>query len=90
MMHIPDQIRCYNRVVVDGIEALCIFPKRFACPCRYSDMLPRFARPVHQFCMIWISFIKRNRRLGSFREPWLSQATLQNYAHVIHANGAPL
>ena len=25
VMQIPDQIRCYNRVVVDGIEALCIF-----------------------------------------------------------------
>ena len=52
MLQIPDQIQCYNRLVVDGIEALCIFLKRFAYPCRYSDMLPRFARPVPQLCMI--------------------------------------
>ena len=25
VLQVPDQIRCYNRVVVDGIEALCIF-----------------------------------------------------------------
>ena len=52
MLQIPDQIQCYNRLVVDGIEALCIFLTRFAYSCRYSDMLPRFARPVPQLCMI--------------------------------------
>ena len=95
VMHVPDEIRCYNRVVVDGIEALCIFLKRFAYPCRYSDMLPRFARPVPQLCMIsnqMMNFIyqTQNHRLRSFNQPWLSQANLQNYADVIHAKGAPL
>lgn len=46
VLQVPDQIRCYNRVVVDGITVLCIFLQRFAYPCRYSDMLSRFARPV--------------------------------------------
>ena len=32
-VQVPDQIRCYNRVVVDGIEALCIFLKGFTYPC---------------------------------------------------------
>ena len=95
VMHVPDEIRCYNRVVVDGIEALCIFLKRFAYPCRYSDMLPRFARAVPQICMIsnqMMNFIyqTQNHRLRSFNQPWLSQANLQNYADVIHAKGAPL
>ena len=31
-----------------------------------------------------------NHRLRSFNQPWLSQASLQNYADVIHATGAPL
>ena len=44
VLQIPDQIRCYNRVVVDGIEALRIFLKISAYPCRYYDMLARFAR----------------------------------------------
>ena len=44
-LQIPDQLRCYvNRVIVDGIEALCIFVKRSAYLCRYSDMMSRFAR----------------------------------------------
>ena len=95
VLQIPDQTKCYNRVVVDGIEALCIFLKRFAYPCRYSDMLPRFARPVPQLCMISnevMDFIYQahNHRLRSFNQPWLSPASLQNYADLIHANGAPL
>ena len=95
VLQIPDQMRCYNRVVVDGIEALCIFLKRFAYPCRYSDMLPRFARPVPQLCMISsqvMDFIYQthNHRLRTFNQPWLSQASLQNCADVIHAKGAPL
>ena len=49
---LPDQLFCYNGVNVDGVEALCIFLKRFAYPCRYLDMIPRFARPEPQLCMI--------------------------------------
>ena len=95
VLQIPDQIRCYNRLVVDGIDTLCIFVERFAYPCRYSDMLPRFARPAPQLCMISsqvMDFIYQthNHRLRSFNQPWLSQATLQNYADVIHGTGAPL
>ena len=95
ILHIPNQVRCYNRVVVDGIEALCIFLKRFAYPCRYADILPRFARPVPQLCMISneiMNFIyqTQHHRLRSFDQPWLSPANLQNYADIIHAKGAHL
>ena len=81
VLQVPDEIRCYNRVVVDGIKALCIF-------------LKRFARPV-PLCMIFnqmMDFIYQtnNHRLRSFNQPWLSQASLQNYADVVHAKGAPL
>ena len=95
ILHIPNQVRCYNRIVVDGIEALCIFLKRFAYPCRYADILPRFARPVPQLCMISneiMNFIyqTQHHRLRSFDQPWLSPENLQNYADIIHAKGAPL
>ena len=95
VLQIPDQIQCYNRLVVDGIEALCIFLKQFAYRCRYSDIQQRFARPVPQLCMIStqvMDFIYQthNHRLQSFNQPLLSQASLQNYADVIHATGAPL
>ena len=57
-------------------------------------MLPRFARPLPQLCMIsnqMTDFIYQthNQRLRSFNQPWLSQASLQNYADVVHAKGAP-
>ena len=103
ILQIPNQVRCYNRIVADGIEALCIFLKRFAYPCRYADMqicryadmLPRFARPVPQFCMISneiMNFIyeTQHHRLRSFDQLWLSPENLQNYADVIHAKGTPL
>lgn len=86
----------FLRIVVDGIEALCIFLKRFAYPCRYADILPRFARPVPQLCMIsneimnFIYQTAQHHRLRSFDQPWLSPANLQNYADIIHAKGAPL
>ena len=95
VLRVLDEIRCYSRVVVDGIEALCIFLKRIAYPCRYSYMLPRFARPVPQLCMIsnqMMDFIYQthNHRLRSLNQQWLSQASLQNYADIIHAKGAAL
>ena len=34
------------------VEALCVILKRLAFPCRYSDMMLRFARPVPQLTMI--------------------------------------
>ena len=39
-LQIPDEIKCYNRTAINGTEALCIFLKRFAYPCRYGDMIP--------------------------------------------------
>ena len=52
LLHIPDQITTYNRCKVDGLEALCICFDRFAYPCRYSSMIPRYGRPVTQLSMI--------------------------------------
>ena len=39
---VPDAIKYYNGVVVDGVEALCIMSKRFSYPCQYVDMMPTF------------------------------------------------
>ena len=40
---IPEEIVCYNGLLCSSTEALCILLKRFAYPCRYLDMVPRFA-----------------------------------------------
>lgn len=51
-MSLPDVMKCYNGLKVDRIEGMCIFLKCFAYPCRYLDMIPRFARPVPLLCMV--------------------------------------
>ena len=30
---LPEEMKCYNGVRVDGMEALCMYLKRFAYPC---------------------------------------------------------
>ena len=37
VMQLPDEIICYDRLVVSGVEALCILLKQFAYPIRYGD-----------------------------------------------------
>ena len=51
-MGIPETVECYQRSICSGLEALCILLKRHSYPCRYSDMVARFAKPVPVLCMI--------------------------------------
>ena len=71
-LQVPEQITCYNRLVVSGIEALCILLKRFAYPIRYGDMIARFGRPAPQFSIISyeimnIMYTLHSHCLSSFR-----------------------
>ena len=52
VLRIPDTTSTYNRMRVDGVEALCIFLKRFAYPCRYVDLIPHFGRAVPDYSII--------------------------------------
>ena len=95
VLHIPEEVTTYNRVKVDGLEALCIFLKRFAYPCRYSDIMPRFGRPVPQLSMIsnqMINYVYDNYRhlLQDLNQPWLHPNCLQAFADAVHAKGAAL
>ena len=47
----------YNRLKIDSIEAVCVLLKRLTYPCRYSDMVPRFAKPVAEICVMNICFM---------------------------------
>ena len=51
-LQIPDWISCNQRSKAEGTEALRMLLKRFAYPCRYSDMVPRFGRPVPVLSMV--------------------------------------
>ena len=95
VFQIPDEIVCYNRTVVDGLEALCIFLRRFAYPCRYGDLIPRFGRPVPELCIISNEIVNTihnlyGHKLQNFNQAWLSPAKLEDYAHAVHQKGAPL
>ena len=78
---------CYNGLTVDGTEALCIFLKRFAYPCRYLDMILRFARPMPQLCMtsnIVMDYLYTHwsHLLTSLDQPWLSLDNLKTFANA--------
>ena len=95
VLNIPEEIVCYNGLKVDGIEALSMFLKRFAYPCRYMNMIPRFGRPVPQLSIICnktmdIIYNKWSHLLTSFNQNWLSPANLQRYADAVHEAGGPL
>ena len=95
VLAVPEEIVCYNGLKVDGIDALSMLLKRFAYPCRYLDMIPRFERPVPQLSMIcnkMLNMIYDNWGilLTSFNQDWLSPVNLQRYADSVHGSGAPL
>lgn len=51
-LQLSPTFRCEQRSVCDGIEGLCMLLKRVAYPCRYSDMIPRFGRPVSVISLV--------------------------------------
>ena len=92
---IPPVFRCSQRSVFQGMEGLCMLLKRLAYPCRYSDMIPRFGRPVPEISMMtnvvldWI-YNEHGHHLTDFNQPFLSRASLRTYADAIHQKGAAL
>ena len=95
VLQLPDEIICYNRFHVDGFEALCIMLKRFAYPCRYLDVMLRFAKPVPQLCMasnhvMNLIYTQWNHLPTDLDQPWLSPANLQQFAEMIDSNGGAL
>ena len=51
-LQLPQSFTCHEETICDAIEALCITLRRFAYPCKYSDLIPRFGRPVPELSMI--------------------------------------
>ena len=92
---IPPVIKCQQRSICGGTEGLCMLLRRFAYPCRLSDMIARFGRPVPVMSMITkevMNFIYNNhqQRLTQWNQFLLSPASLQEYANAIHRAGAAL
>ena len=51
-LKIPEIVECHQRSIRSGLEALCIFLKSHSYPCRYSDMIARFGKPISVLCVI--------------------------------------
>ena len=49
---IPMVIKCQQRSICDGVEGLRMLLRRFAYPCRLSDIIARFGRTVPVISMI--------------------------------------
>ena len=94
-LRLPEIWKCQKGVVVDTVEGLCIALKRFAYPCRFVDLIPRFARPVSQLCMITNLVVDHlyttfGYLLTDLDQPWLSRKNLKVFADTIHDKGAAL
>ena len=94
-LHLPDQFTCYNGLKTDGLEEFCMLLKRFAYPCRYLDMITRFARPVPRLCMasnLVMDYIYTawGRVLTNLNQPWLSPVNLERFSNAVFEKGAPL
>ena len=95
VLQIPDTLTCNQRSVCDGVEGLCMLLKRMSYPCRYGDMIVRFAKPVPLLSMVTNQMIDyiyniHGHKVLEWNHQVLSPANLQTYVDAITAKGAPL
>ena len=69
--------------------------RRFAYPCRYSDLISRFGRPVPEIRMISNEVMEyiyniHHHRLTTWNDLLLNSVSLQAYADAVFLKGAPL
>ena len=94
-LQIPEEFMLEQRSVVRGTEGLCMLLKRLTYPCRYGDMLPRFARPVPVLCMaikcvLDHIYATHHHQISHWNADILNPVALQVYADTIHHIEAPL
>ena len=94
-LNIPETINCNQRSICDGTEALCILLKRMAYPCRYGDMIHRFAKPVPVLSMITNEVLNHvyethSNKVMEWNLDILSPEKLGTYVNAITAQGSPL
>ena len=94
-LQLPPRFTCQQRSVCDSMEGLCMLLKRVAYPCRYSDMIPRFGRPVSVMSLVTNQVMNylfdiHGHRITQWNQDILSPPTLQRYALAISQKGAAL
>ena len=94
-LQLPPVFKCEQRSICDDIEGLCMLLKRVAYPCRLSDMIPRFGRPVSVISLITNDvmdsiFDVHGHLLTQWNQDLLNPGALQRYADAISGKGTPL
>ena len=82
---LPPVFKREQRSICDDIEGLCMLLKRVAYPCRLSDMIPRFGRPVSLISLITNEvmdyiFDVRGHLLTQWNQDLLNPGALERYA----------
>ena len=94
-LRVPPIFKCSNGTICDGTEGLCIILKRFAYPCRYSDLMPIFRRSVPQLSLIcnqvtdWI-YNTHGYKVTRWNHGILNPPLIATYADTVHSKGAAL
>jgi len=94
-LHIPTVFHCKQGSICDGLEGLCVLLRRTSYPCRFSDMIQRFLRPVSVLSLTTnevMDFIYDNHchLVTEWNRDVLSSLALQQYAEAISRKGSPL
>lgn len=94
-MGLPDSYTCEQGTLCDGIEGLCLLLRRLAYPCRYSDLIHCFGRPVPEIYMITNHVLEtvyglHHHRLTAWNHILTSPPLLQSYADAIQRKGSPV
>ena len=95
VLGIPETIRCEQGSTCDGLEGLCMVLRRLSFPCRYADMIPRFAKPVPVISMVTnavldMIYATHSPRITRWNHAILDPDQMEMYAAAITARGAPL
>lgn len=94
-LRVPPVFQCRNGTICDGVEGLCIMLKRFAYPCRHSDMIPIFGRFVPELSLIsnevadWMC-TTHGHKITQWNHYLLDPAAPNQYADAISNKGAAL
>ena len=69
--------------------------RRLTYPCRYSDLIPRFGRPVPELSMIYnvvLDYIynAHGHRINQWNHTILDPVSLERYAEAVYDKGAAL
>ena len=92
---LPQKFVCSSGTVANDVEALCLLLRRFAYPCRYSDLIPRFGRSVHEMPQVmgeitgYTSAIF-GHLLRTMNQPWLQPNKLEEYTLAVYEKSSGL